>query len=99
MDLTVREGYKIIALQEVENTLAKKVHDNADVATEIESVSKMYATVSVFLVVCLERGKYAKFNPRRISVLLNRSNNFDSNGFVSPLIFGLDDFTKSALPE
>ena len=39
LDLTARKRNKLIALQEIEYTLAQKIGDNADVITEIETLA------------------------------------------------------------
>ncbi len=54
LDLTIRKWDKGIALQKIKNTLSKQVHDNADMSAVVETIPKMYTSVSVFVVICLE---------------------------------------------
>lgn len=54
MDLAVRKWHEIVALQEVEDTRAKQIHDDANMTSEIKAVAEMYTTVSVFGIVCFE---------------------------------------------
>jgi hypothetical protein len=54
LDLTIREGDKSIALQEIKDTLSEQVHDNAYVSTIVKAVPEVYAPISVLLVVCFE---------------------------------------------
>lgn len=39
LDLTARKGHKPIALKEVEDTLAQKIRDNANMITEVKAIS------------------------------------------------------------
>jgi hypothetical protein len=56
LNLTVGERHEVVALKEVKNTLSEQVGDDADMASVIETVSKMDTSVSVFGVICLECG-------------------------------------------
>jgi hypothetical protein len=47
LDLTVWKRHKVIALEEVEDALSQKIHDNADMAPVIEAVSKMNTSIPV----------------------------------------------------
>lgn len=55
LDLAVRKGNELIAFEKIEDTLAQQVHDNADVASVVEAVAKMYATIPIFRVVRFQR--------------------------------------------
>jgi hypothetical protein len=55
LNLRAREWHKSISLEEVEDALPKEVCDNADVVSEVERISEMYAFVSVCLVVQRQR--------------------------------------------
>ena len=54
LDLTVRKRHKRVPFQEVENALPQQVHDYADVTSVVKAVTKMYAPISVFVVICFE---------------------------------------------
>lgn len=97
LDLAVRKGDKAVALEKVENALPQEIHDDADVASVIEAVSQVHASVPVFLVVGLERGQNAKLDSRSITVFLDGSNNLDSHRLVPLQIAGLYHFAKGAL--
>lgn len=56
LDLTVGKRYEMVTLQEVENTLAEEVSDNADMTSIIEAVSKMNTSVSILGIISLECG-------------------------------------------
>lgn len=99
LNLTVRERYKVIALQEVKNALAEEVHDNADVAAEIEAIPQVYTPVAVLGIVGLERCKNSEFYLRGITVFLDRADDLDGNELISSSIFGLHNFAKGALPQ
>ena len=57
----------------------------------------MYALVPVGLVVQCESRKNSELDPRRISVLLYGSNDFDGTSGPLPLVIGFDNFAKCAL--
>lgn len=97
LNLAVREGDKVVALQEVEDTLAEKIHDDTDVAAEVEAVPQVDTTVAVLLVVGLERGEDSQFDPRRIAVFLHRPNDLDSNKLIASTVLSLDDLAEGAL--
>lgn len=97
LNLAVRKGDKAVALEKVENALAQEIHDDADVASVIEAVSQVDATIPVFFVVGLERGQNAKLDSRSIAVFLDGSNDLDSHRLVPLQIAGLYYFAKSAL--
>jgi hypothetical protein len=54
LDLAIWEWDKRVELQKVKDTLPKQVHDNADVSPKIKTVPKMYASVSVLLIIGFE---------------------------------------------
>lgn len=97
LDLAVRERDEVVALEEVEDAGAKQIHDNADVASKIEAISQMNASIPVFLVVRLQSLQYSQFDPRGISVLLDRPNDLDGNQLVSFPVAGLDHLAKGSL--
>ncbi len=99
LDLAVGEGDKVVALEEVKDTLTQEIHDDTDVAPEVEAVAKMDAPVPVLIVVCLKSGEYSKFDSRCISVLLDRPDDFDSDRPVSSTVSGLDNFAERPLTE
>lgn len=49
--LCAREGHKSVALQKIEDALAKKICDYAYVISEVEGVAQVYALVLVGSVV------------------------------------------------
>lgn len=51
LNLTARKWYKPITFEKVENALPKQVRDDANMVAEIERVAKVYALVSVGLVI------------------------------------------------
>jgi hypothetical protein len=97
LDLTVWEWDKSIALEKVKDALAKEIHDDANVPTEIEAVSKMYASVAVLVVICLECRKNSQLDFGRIPVFLDRSNDLDGHVLLAIDIMRKDNFTESAL--
>jgi hypothetical protein len=97
LDLAVRERHETVALQEVENALAEEVHNNANVAAVVEAVPEMYASVSIFVVICLQSRQYTQLYPRGIAILLDRANDFDGYKSISFPIASLDHLAKSAL--
>jgi hypothetical protein len=99
LDLTVGEWNETIALEEIENTLAQQVHDNADMASEIETVPQVDAAVPIFLVVGFQGGKNPQLYTRGIAVLLYGANDLDGNWPVSSTVSSLDDFAKRSLAE
>jgi hypothetical protein len=97
LDLAVRKRHETVALQEVENALAKEVHNNANMAAVVEAVPEMYASVSIFVVVGLQGRQYTQLYSRGIAILLDRANDFDGDKSVSFPIASLDHLAKSAL--
>jgi hypothetical protein len=97
LNLAVRKGDKAVALEKVENALPQEIHDDADVASVIEAVSQVDASISIFLVVGLERGQHAKLDSGSIAVFLDGSNDLDSHRLVPLQIAGLYHFAKGAL--
>jgi hypothetical protein len=51
LDLTAREWYETIALEEIEHTLSQQVCNNANVVSEIETIPKVNTLVAVALIV------------------------------------------------
>jgi hypothetical protein len=97
LDLTVRKWHKCVAFQEVKNALSKQVHDYADVTSVVKAITKMYASVSIFVVVCFESRKDTQLYSGRISVFLHGSDNLDGNKLVSLPVMGLHDLAKGPL--
>ena len=56
-DLAVWKRYEFVRFQEVEDTLSEQVHDNAYVSSEIETISKVYTSVSIFVIVRFQGGE------------------------------------------
>lgn len=96
-DLTVGEGHKIVLLQEVKHALPKQIHDDANVATEIEAVPQMNATVPILLVVRLQGCQHPQFNLTRVSVLLYGADDLYRDKLIAPLVLCLYNFAESAL--
>jgi len=71
LNLTVRERDERVSFQEIEDTLSEEIHDNADMSPVIETVSKVYTSVPVCVVIGLESRQDPKFYPRSISVFLD----------------------------
>jgi len=100
LDLTVREGHEVVALQKVEHALAEKVHNDAYMSAVVEAVPEMYAPVPVLLIVGLQRAQDPKLDLAGIAVFLDRADDLDGNAFVAAsAIDGLDDFAKRALSQ
>lgn len=51
LNLAVWEWNEGVGLQEVKHRLTQQIHNNADVASEVEAVPQMYAAVAVLDVV------------------------------------------------
>lgn len=58
--LATREWNKLIAFEEVEDTLAKEIGNDADVVPKVEAIPKMYTFVAVVSVVVRERLENSK---------------------------------------
>jgi len=99
LNLAVGEGNKVVALEKVEDALAKQVHNYAYVAAVVEAVAQVDASVSVLLVVNLERGEHPKFDLAGIAVLLDRPNDLDGDKLVALSVSGLDNLAKRALTQ
>lgn len=97
LDLAVGKGDEAVALEKVENALAQEIHNDADVASVVEAVSQVNASIPVFFVVGLERGQNAKLDSRGVAVFLDRSNNLDSHRLVPLHVTGLYHFAKGTL--
>lgn len=54
LDLTVWKRYKGVAFEKIKNTLPKQIHNYANMASVIKAVTKVYAPVSVLVVICFE---------------------------------------------
>lgn len=68
-------------------------------AAVVEAVPQMDATVSVLLVVGLERVQDAELDPGGVAILLDRSNDLDSHRLAPLDVASLDDFAKGSLAE
>lgn len=79
--------------------MAKKVHDDANVAAVVETVPEVDTAIAVFVIVGLECCENSEFYSRGISIFLHRSDNLDGNGLVPLTVSSLDDFAKCPLPE
>jgi hypothetical protein len=97
LDLAVGERDEVVALEEVEHALAQEVHDDADVASEVEAVSEVNATIPIILVIGLEGCENSKLDFAGIPILLYRSNDLYGDEFSVLPIPSLDDLTKGAL--
>jgi hypothetical protein len=69
------------------------------VSAVIETISKVDTSVPVFMVIGLESRQNSKFYPRSVSVLLNRSDDLDSNVLIPLLVSGLHNLAECALTE
>ena len=64
---------------------------------KVERTLEVYTLVAILLVVKSQRLQNPKLDPRSITVLLYRTNDFDSNAGFPSLVEGLDNFAESAL--
>ena len=99
LDLAVWKRNKGVALEEVKDTLAQKIHDNANMPLVVEAVAEVDAAVAVFLVVGLEGCQNSEFDLTGITVFLDRSNDLDSDELIASLVSGLDDLAECALAQ
>lgn len=97
LNLTVRERHKVVALEEIENALAEKVHHDADMSSEVEAIPQMDTAVPVLLVVRLQGGENSELDLAGVTVLLYRADDLNGNIFVASLVSGLHYFTKGTL--
>lgn len=97
LDLAVGKRHKAVAFEKVENALAQKIHDDANVAAVVETVSQVNAPIPVLFVVGLERSQHAKLDPGSVAIFLDGSDDLDSHRLVSLDIPGFDHFTKGTL--
>lgn len=51
--MAIRKRHEAVALEKVEDALAQKIHDDADVAAVVKAISQMDAPISVVVVVGL----------------------------------------------
>ena len=58
--LTTGEWYELVAFEEVEDTLAKEIGDDADVVPKVEAVAKMNTFVAIVSVVVRKRLENSK---------------------------------------
>lgn len=89
----------MIAFKEVENTLSKKVGDDADMTSIIEAVSQMNTSVPVVGVVSFESGEYSQLYSRGITVFLHGANNLDGYQATLLLVSCLHDLAKCSLAQ
>lgn len=99
LNLAVWKWDEVVALEEIEHALAEKIHNDANVASVVETIPQVNASVSVVLVVQPERLEYPKFDLASIAVLLYGSNDLDGNKFAAFLVFCLHHFAERALAE
>lgn len=97
--MAVGERDEVVALEKVEDARAEQIHDDADVASEIETIPQMNASVPVLLVVRLQSLQHTQFDPRGISVLLDGPNDLNGNQLVSFSIASLDHLAKGSLAQ
>jgi predicted ABC-type ATPase len=97
--LTVGKGHKTIALEKVEDALAKQIHDDANVATVIKAVSQMNTAISIVVVVGFQGRQNTQLYPRSIAVLLNRADYLDGYSSISFPVASLDHLAEGALAE
>lgn len=97
LDLAVGEGHEAVAFEKVKDTLAKEVHDDANVSTVVEAVPQVDASIPIILIICLQSGEYPEFDSRGITVFLHRSDNLNRDELVTSPVTGLDNLAESAL--
>lgn len=97
LDLAVRKRDKAVALEKVENALAQKIHDDANVAAVVETVPQMNASIPVLFIIGLERSQDAKLDPGSVAIFLDGSNNLDSHRLVPLNVAGLNHLAKGTL--
>lgn len=61
LNLTIGERHESVSFQKVEDTLAKQIHDNADVPSIIEAIPEVDASIPVFIVIGLECRQNTEF--------------------------------------
>ena len=99
LDLTIREGHKVVALEEIEHAAAEQVHDNADMSSVVEAVSEVDASVTVVFVVLPQSLEHTQLYPRGVSILLHGPDDLDSDELIPLLIVRLYDLAECALAE
>jgi hypothetical protein len=87
----------MVAFEEVEDALSEQVGDDADMASIIETISEMNTSVSIFGVICFECRQYSQLYPRRITILLHRTNNLDGYQTTFLFVSCLHDLAKCSL--
>jgi len=97
LDLAVGKWYEVVALQEVEYALAEQVHDNADVASVVETVPQVNTSIPILFVVGLESCQDSKLDLTSVAVFLHRANDLDGDKLVPFLIFRLYHLAECAL--
>ena len=97
--MRTRERDKVVAFKEVEDALAVKIRDDADVVPEIEAVAQVDASVGVLPVVGRQGGEHAQFDAGGIAILWHGSDYLD--GALRPVgaVIRFDDFAESSLAQ
>jgi NAD kinase len=99
LDMGTRERCEAVDFEKVKNALAVQVGDDANVISIVEALPQVDTFVPVVTVILSKSGEYAQFNPRGISVLLDRADDLDSAASALCAVVSLDDFPECALPK
>jgi hypothetical protein len=99
LDLAAREGHKSVGLQEIEHALAQEIRYDADVISEIEAFSEMYAFVSILFVVHGQSGENPQFYLGCIPILLDRPNDLDRAFCIVLSVVRFHNLAESSLAQ
>lgn len=95
--MAVREGHKLIFLEEIKDALAQEIRDDADVIPKVEAVPQVDALVSVLPVIRGQGREHPQLYARGVTILLHGANDLDgTSGPFSPVV-RLDYLSKSTL--
>lgn len=97
--LTVGEGHKLIALEEVENALAQQIHDDADVPSVIKAITEVDTSIPILRVIRFQGSEHPQLDSRSIPIFLDGADDLDGHQLVLPPIGCLDDLAKGTLTE
>lgn len=99
LNVSTGERHKRVTLEEVKDTLAQEVSDDADVVAEVKRVSQVDTLVAVVLVIACQCRQDPQLDAASIAVFLHRADDFDGDVGVSPSVVRLHHLAKGALAE
>lgn len=99
LNMCAREWCELVDLQKIKHTLSVEVGDNADMLSKVKALPQVDALVAVVLVVLRKCGEHPQLNPRRVTVFLNRPDDFDGAASMLLPVIRFYNLAKSTLSE